>query len=253
MNVDIGALKTKNAQRWASAKITGHWFGAIANALIVPSAKARYKAVEARTGVPWYVIAVIHEREASQNWNTQLAQGDPLHQVSTHIPKGTGPFDTWEDGAYDALVNQLPYAANNRDWSPAGVLTLLEEYNGLGYAKMGRPSPYVWAGTDQYVSGKYVKDGVYDPNFIDNQPGCAGLLMAMMRLDQSIILGEVVQLPQPTGNTVAPPATPMPAPPVPQVRQPQLPIPQVEVKPKPSDNIFVAIFNAIIAFFKGSK
>jgi lysozyme family protein len=36
-------------------------------------------------------------------------------------------------------------------------------------------SPYVWAGTDQYQSGKYVRDGVYDPNVVDSSsaaPGC---------------------------------------------------------------------------------
>ena len=48
------------------------------------------------------------------------------------------------------------------------------------------PSPYVWAGTDQYRSGKFVRDGVYDPNVVDSQLGCAGLLMAMMTLDPTI-------------------------------------------------------------------
>jgi lysozyme family protein len=37
-----------------------------------------------------------------------------------------------------------------------------------------------------YQSGKYIRDGVYDPNAVDSQPGCAGLLMAMMELDPSI-------------------------------------------------------------------
>jgi lysozyme family protein len=66
------------------------------------------------------------------------------------------------------------------------MLTQLEEYNGLGYAARGVPSPYVWSGTDQYRSGKYVRDGVYDPNAVDSQLGCAGLLMAMMGLDPTI-------------------------------------------------------------------
>ena len=66
---------------------------------------------------------------------------------------------------------------------------MLEEYNGLGYASRGVPSPYVWSGTDQYRSGKYVRDGVYDPNAVDSQLGCAGLLMAMMALDRSIDFG----------------------------------------------------------------
>jgi len=74
----------------------------------------------------------------------------------------------------------------NRDWSIGGTLTKLEEYNGLGYAARRQPSPYIWSGTDQYRSGKYIRDGVYDPNAVDNQLGCAGLLLAMMALDPGI-------------------------------------------------------------------
>ena len=33
------------------------------------AAKARYQAVAAKTGVPWFVIAVIHQRESSQNFS----------------------------------------------------------------------------------------------------------------------------------------------------------------------------------------
>ena len=46
-----------------------------------------------------------------------------------------------------------------------------ERYNGLGYRNKGLPSPYVWAGTDKYTSGKYVADGVFDPNYVDQQLG----------------------------------------------------------------------------------
>jgi len=86
----------------------------------------------------------------------------------------------------DALKNCAPYAARNTDWSPAGTLTMLEQYNGLGYFNKGIPSPYVWSGTNQYTKGKYVADGVFDPNAVDQQLGCAGLLMEMIRLDPSI-------------------------------------------------------------------
>jgi len=187
---DTNVLKAVNARRWAQAKPTRN-FAAVANRLAASTAKARYQAVSAKTGVPWFFIAVAHEREASQNWNSQLGQGDPLGAVSVHVPKGRGPFKTWEDGAVDALVNCAPFAARNHDWSVGGTLTMLELYNGLGYAAKGRPSPYIWSGTDQYVSGKYVRDGVYDPNVVDQQLGCAGLIMAMMQIDPSIKFGEV--------------------------------------------------------------
>ncbi len=63
---------------------------------------------------------------------------------------------------------------------------MLEQYNGLGYASKGLPSPYIWAGTDQYTKGKYVADHVYDPNAVDQQLGCAGLLKFMGVFSKSV-------------------------------------------------------------------
>jgi lysozyme family protein len=162
---DLNALTAANAKRWANARLIRN-FNPIAKSLL--AAKPRYQAVEARTGVPWFVIAVIHERESSQNWFASLAQGDPWNRVSVHVPAGRGPFKSWEEAATDALVGCAPYLARNKDWSIGGALTKLEQYNGLGYAARGIPSPYVWSGTDQYKSGKYVRDGVYDSGAVDS-------------------------------------------------------------------------------------
>ncbi len=184
---DLTALKASNASRWQNAKLLKPGsFTAIAKHLIDPGAKQRYMLVSAKTDIPWWFIAVIHERECSQDWSRSLAQGDPWRAVSVHVPAGRGPFKSWEEAAVDALVNCAPYAARNRDWSVGGMLTKLEEYNGLGYAVHRRPSPYIWSGTDQYACGKYVSDGVYDPEAVDSQLGCAGLLLAMMALDPTI-------------------------------------------------------------------
>jgi lysozyme family protein len=179
-------------------------FAPVAQRLVV--AKARYQAVEAKTEVPWWFIAVIHQRESSQNWAANLAQGDPWNRVSVHVPAGRGPFASWEDAAVDALVNCAPHAAANKDWSSGGALTMLEEYNGLGYAGRGVPSPYLWAGTDQYRSGKYVRDGVYDASVVDTQLGCAGLLLAMVALDRSVTFDG--KLPPMTTHPEAPHAPP---------------------------------------------
>jgi lysozyme family protein len=142
------------------------------------------------------VIAVIHQRECAQSWTGSIAQGDPFDKKSTHVPAGRGPFKSWEDAAVDALVNCAPYAARNKDWSIGGILTLLEQYNGLGYASRGLPSPYIWSGTDVYLGGKYVADHVFDPSAIDKQLGCAGLMLAMAALDASVQAG------QPASNVV---------------------------------------------------
>jgi lysozyme family protein len=187
--VDITKLKTANGKRWQNMKVAQSLMPVldeVAKRLVAASAKARYQNVSTKTKVPWFVIAVIHEREASQSWKANLAQGDPWNKVSIHVPKGRGPFQSWEEAAVDALVNCAPHAAAWKDWTAGGALTLLEEYNGLGYAARGVPSPYVWASTDQYRKGKYVADGHYDPNAVDHQLGCAALLSRMALLDTSV-------------------------------------------------------------------
>jgi lysozyme family protein len=186
--VDIPNLTQANLQRWQQMNVTASLIPQIdkvAQRLI--AAKSRYQTVSDTTDVPWHVIAVIHERESSQNFKTNLAQGDPFDQVSTHVPAGRGPFATWEDAAIDALT--LSGAAKWSDWSIGGTLTLLEKYNGFGYANRNLPSPYVWASTDQYVKGKFVADGKFDPDAVDKQLGCAAMLSRMSELDNTIDLG----------------------------------------------------------------
>lgn len=185
-------LSASNAARWAKAKVKPEKraiFKSVAQRLTAQAAKARYVAAEKRTGVPWFVIAVIHEREASQSWSANIAQGDPWNRVSRNVPAGRGPFSGWDAAADDALMNCAPYAGKWKDWSVGGTLELLERYNGLGYANRGVPSPYVWSGTDQYVSGKYVADHVYSATAVDQQLGCAGLILAMQEADASIKFG----------------------------------------------------------------
>ncbi len=144
---DLIALRRANAQRWGHARPTRN-FSSVARHLVSPDAKSRYQAVSAKTGVPWAAIAVIHERECSQDWTGSLAQGDPWDRVSVHVPAGRGPFRPWEEAAVDALNNCAPYADRNKDWTIGGLLTKLEEYNGLGYASRGMSSPDVWSGTE---------------------------------------------------------------------------------------------------------
>lgn len=205
---NIPALVLNNARRWHAMHLKPDRtaaFDATAKRLWAPDAKARYEGVTARLvalklqPVPAWFVAIVSEREygGPPRWDRQLGQGDPLRAVSTHDPRGRGPFldhpgdvtpgyDAWTRGCLDALIDCGPYAAKWTDWSIGGVLTLFEEYNGLGYAAMGVPSAYVWSGTDQYVSGKYIADHVYRASAVDVQEGCAPILKAMMVLDPSI-------------------------------------------------------------------
>jgi lysozyme family protein len=185
--MDMPNLKRLNVTRWADAKLLPHWQQPAAHvAARLTAAKARYQKVEASTKVPWFIVAVIHEREASQSWSANLAQGDPWKRKSIHVPKGRGPFKSWEEAAVDALAHCPPYIARNTDWSTGGALTRLEQYNGLGYAMRGCPSPYLWAATDQYNSGKFIADHQFDPEAVDHQLGCVALLKEMAAIDASV-------------------------------------------------------------------
>lgn len=187
---DLVALRAANANRWAKAKLTrGPEFAPVAKRLL--ASKARFQVLEGKTGVPWFIIAVIKERESGVDaaFLRNIANGQPWSQKTTIDPKGRGPFTSWETAGIDALVNCAPNAARNTDWTVGGALTLLERYNGTGYASKGLPSPYIWSGTDQYVKGKYIADGVYSASTVDAQLGCAGILMAMAQLDASIKFG----------------------------------------------------------------
>jgi lysozyme family protein len=160
-------------------------FNQVAARLI--AAKPRYQALFAQTSVPWPVIALIHERECSQNWALNIAQGDPWNAVSIHVPAGQGPFASWDDAAVNALVTDEQMNTWGHWDTIEGTLTRLELYNGAGYAEMNLPSPYVWSRTNQYVSGKYVADHDFDSNAIDSQEGCAPLMACMMGQDPTIL------------------------------------------------------------------
>ncbi len=125
--------------------------------------KSRYQSVSQKTGIPAELIAAIHWREASGSFDARLHDGGPL-----------GEFSSWEESAIDALKG---YSVTNdiSTW-----YDMAERYNGLGYRNKGVSSPYVWAGTTNYTSGKYVADGVYDSGHVDKQLGVAVMLKALL-------------------------------------------------------------------------
>ncbi|MDD3581274.1 MAG: hypothetical protein PHW74_09665 [Desulfobacca sp.] len=145
-----------------------------------------YLAVGGPLGIPWYFIAVIHNMEASLNFNCHLHNGDPLSARTVHVPagrpkQGNPPF-SWEESASDAL--RMKGLHNWSDWSLPGVLYKLEEYNGWGY-RLYHPhvlSPYLWSYSNHYVSGKYVADGTWSDVAVSKQIGAAVCLRRMAEL-----------------------------------------------------------------------
>ena len=145
--------------------------------------KAQYLSVEARTGVPWFVIAALHNRESDADFATYLGNGEPLDRKTTLVPKGRGPFDSWEAGAVDALA--LDGLDQVKTWSPERACFEIEKFNGFGYRKRGVRSPYLWSFSNHYARGKYVADGRFSPTHVDEQCGAIPILKVLMELDAS--------------------------------------------------------------------
>lgn len=153
--------------------------------------KSRYESVAKRAGFSdmvrngvsypvWFIIGLIHMKEASCNFNKVLHNGETLANVNKYgtrlVPKGRGKGLnwTWEDAAVDALI------LNGSRWSKirggnvelGEILYAVERYNGTGYITgAGRDefSPYLWSMSninDDY--GKYVADGKFDPKASTN-------------------------------------------------------------------------------------
>lgn len=197
--LSIPALKQLNAERWAHCAILPKRLAeveAVAKRLCAAQAKERYQRISQEvwdTPERWWFVAIVHEREADQDFSRQLGQGDPLDRVSKHVPRGRGPFtnhdghDAFFWGAVDALTKCAPYAGKWTDWSIGGVLTLWILYNGVGYEEYHHEaSPYDWGATTIESFGKYVADGRYAPHVWDSQVGCAAMLKAMMAINPSI-------------------------------------------------------------------
>lgn len=151
-----------------------------------------YKQIEAATGVPAQITAIIHERESGLKMDTYLGNGQKLNKRTTIVPKGRGPFaqpDAFFKGALDAYKLQGMLGLNWHDGSGlARVSYLVEGFNGFGYRNRGVASPYLYAGTNLYAKGKYIADGKYDPNYVDTQLGAMAIFKRMIELKPELAL-----------------------------------------------------------------
>lgn len=145
--------------------------------------RSRYEAVERVTGVPWDFIGVLHYREFSNDFRGILHNGEKIlgtGRKTQLVPAGRGPFETWEEAAVDAL--RIKNLHLNRDWTLPRIAFEAERFNGLGYRMMGKPSPYVWSGSNKYIRGKYIRDHVYSPTEVDKQLGIIPILMKVREI-----------------------------------------------------------------------
>jgi lysozyme family protein len=152
--------------------------------------RSKYDAIANEVNVPWYFVSIVHCMEGSLNFNTHLHNGDPLTARTVNVPVGrptTGnpPF-SFIDSAIDAL--KFDHLVPLLDTSIPGLLFAFERYNGFGSRAHGINSPYLWSFSNHYTKGKFVKDGVFDPEAISRQAGAAVLLRRIM--ERQITLGE---------------------------------------------------------------
>lgn len=134
--------------------------------------------VKRNTGmyVPWEIIGVIHGLESSFNFNKQILNGQPWNKRTTWVPKGLGPWSSWEDSCVQGFLHETTHNPLPESWTIAGTALFLERWNGMGYWRMYKVSPYLWAYTSAQEAGKYVSDGKYDRNAISLQVGGMAML-----------------------------------------------------------------------------
>jgi lysozyme family protein len=150
--------------------------------------RPRYEAVGTALSIPWYFIGIVHALEAGFNFRTHLHNGDDLQARTVQVPKGRpvvwNPPTDWQASAQDAL--RMKKFDGQSDWSLEQTLYRWETYNGFGYRNKkgsdGKPvySPYLWSFSNNYAKGKYVRDGVWDPNYVSQQCGACTMLKRLI-------------------------------------------------------------------------
>jgi lysozyme family protein len=142
--------------------------------------QARYEAVGVATGVPWFVVGILHAVEAAFNFRAHLHNGDPLDQRTVNVPKGRpkdgDPPFTWEASAADAISLSMGAQDKAKKWKLEELLEFFEAYNGFGMRTRRFPNPYLWSGSTHYEKGRYVANAVFDPEGVYNMVGTAVLL-----------------------------------------------------------------------------
>lgn len=183
----IEQMKKGYAHLWDEAVVTKEG-AAEAVAERILANKPRYLQVEQDTGVPWIMAGVIHMRESDLDFKTHMHNGDSLRDYTHHVPAnrpkvGHGPPFTFEESTDDAFTLE-GFDKLRGQYTIELMLFSVEGFNGWGYLKYGN-SPYVWAWTSEYHGGKFIRDGVYDADHWDEQPGCAAILKTLATMDES--------------------------------------------------------------------
>ena len=137
----------------------------------------QYRVVQEETGIPWVFVALLHEMECNCDFERQILNGQLIHQRTTIVPKGCGPWKFWHSSAKEGLERYSKVI----NWDIGNIGLMLEAHNGFGYRKRDVLSPYLFNGC-QYGgdTGFYASDGKYDPMASSQQAGAYVLLSVLV-------------------------------------------------------------------------
>ncbi len=164
------------------------------------------------------------ERESGSDYSRSPAQGDRWDRASVNVPRGLGPYRCWGDACVAAYrLDRLDAVAGSASVPPAPSLPSPasgggekredaggtpalpgwpwpracyegELFNGFGPRAHGRHTGYLWSWTNIYTGGKYVADGKWDPDHVDEQCGMVPMMAALLRLSAGRSLDSALAL-----------------------------------------------------------
>jgi lysozyme family protein/peptidoglycan hydrolase-like protein with peptidoglycan-binding domain len=189
MKATFERLKQEYTDYAASAKpVNEKWAAkAYSTAQRLLATRSHYTDVSAKTGVPIAWIMAINERESGNRFDTYLGNGQSLHHVTTMVPRGRGPWASWDAGAIDGLHYDRVDVPH--EWTLEYALFRSETWNGLGPRLHGKPTGYNWSGTTVYKGGKYTETpagSTWNPGMWDEQLGTFLIMQKLIELDPSL-------------------------------------------------------------------
>lgn len=138
--------------------------------------KSRYEIVGKATNNPWYVIGIIHWREAISRFDSSLLDGKKFLE-------GSNNPTLWED---DAIKAFRKFGISDLNGASLGVvLEGIERFNGTQFRQRGGSTPYLWGRTSGYTRSTYAGDMVRVEEAMARMPGAVAILRALN--EQSII------------------------------------------------------------------
>jgi lysozyme family protein len=164
---------------YSTIKILPDWTDSADHAAsLVLDGQDRYQQAADLVGVPWTFIGLVHLMECDCDFNSQILNGESWKKRTTLVPKGLGPWDSWEASCLEPNAPEALWRYKGKYvWTLGRMAKEFERWNGFGYAVRNKESPYLWSGSQHGIgTGKYRYDGRYSPTAVSDQPGALVVL-----------------------------------------------------------------------------